>query len=33
VFDELISPWPPDIKDHVSMMVRPVRDAEGANNR
>ncbi len=33
VFDELISPWPPDIKDHVSMMVRPVRDAEGANKR
>jgi hypothetical protein len=28
VFDELISPWPQDIRDHVSMMVQPVREAE-----
>jgi len=28
VFDELISPWPRDIRDHASMMVKPVREAE-----
>lgn len=28
VFDELIRSWPQDIRDHVSMMVRPVRDTE-----
>ncbi|MBN2554080.1 MAG: DUF2239 family protein [Spirochaetales bacterium] len=27
LFDELIRPWPQDIGDHVSMMVRPVREA------
>jgi hypothetical protein len=32
-FDELINSWPQDIKEHVGMMVRPIRDAEGTNKR
>jgi hypothetical protein len=28
-FDEIIAPWPRDIKKHLSMMLRPLRDSEG----
>ena len=30
-FDEFVASWPRDIKAHLSMMLRPVRDSEGAN--
>jgi hypothetical protein len=33
VFDELVSSWPRDIKEHLSMMVRPVRDKEDTNSQ
>ena len=32
-FDELIAPWPRDIKQHLSMMLRPVRETEDMNGR
>jgi hypothetical protein len=32
-FDEMIAAWPRDIKDHLSMMLGPVRESEGANGQ
>jgi hypothetical protein len=32
-FDEITASWPRDIKAHLSMMLEPVRDAEGVNGR
>jgi len=33
VFDGLIESWPRDIREHLNMMLRPIRDPEGANGR
>ena len=32
-FGEAVAPWPPDIKAHLSMMLEPLRDAEGTRGR
>jgi hypothetical protein len=31
-FDELVTSWPPDIREHLNMMLRPVREPDRTKN-